>query len=116
MNFFKGIKERMSKEDAEPVYRQYTHGELKIIAMRTRMIFEDLYKRESVKITQADNQFKKVQASQGTIQQQYEVLQQISKKVIETEMIKLYIEILRKIEAYAPQIMNTKGDVAFMKQ
>jgi hypothetical protein len=31
-------------------------------------------------------------------------------------MIKLYIEILRKIEAYAPQIMNTKGDVAFMKQ
>ena len=43
-----------------------------------------MYKKQSMKITQADNQFKKIQASQGTIQQQYEVLQQIGKKVIET--------------------------------
>lgn len=45
----------------------------------------------------------------------YRILQEIGKHVVEAESIKIYVELLRKIENQATSISKTNGDIAQLK-
>lgn len=42
-------------------------------------------------------------------------MQEIGHAVIEVECIKIYVELLRKIEDKSPMIIKTNGDIALLK-
>ena len=63
-------------------------------------------------ITQEDHKFKIV----GTDPKQlYVLLRNIGEKVIQAESIKLYIEMIKKIEANSASIIQTNGDMAHLR-
>lgn len=45
----------------------------------------------------------------------YKVMQEIGKNVIEVESIKIYLELLKKIEDNSALIVKTNGDIALLK-
>jgi len=45
----------------------------------------------------------------------YRILQEIGRHVIEVESIKIYIELLRKIEDRSSTIIKSNGDIALLK-
>ena len=63
-------------------------------------------------ISQDDQKFKLVGTDPNQL---YVLLKNIGEKVIEAESIKLYIEMMRKIEASSARIVQTNGDMAQLK-
>jgi hypothetical protein len=63
-------------------------------------------------VTQEDHKFKVAGADP---KQLYILLRNIGEKVIEAESIKLYIEMMRKIEANCAFIIKTNGDMSQLK-
>lgn len=96
-----------------PAFRTYQPSELKMIAMKTRLLLEkhmeDLFRQ----ISKEDITFKYAGQDPSKL---YNILQAVGEKIIEAESIKILLEMMRKVESYSGKIIQTNGDVSLLKQ
>ena len=87
MSFLAKIKS-VFRSDKGPVYRNYTPPELKVVAMKTRIILEEYQKKCYKQISQQDSLLiqSRLLPNEG-----YKLMQEIGHHVIEVESIKIYI-------------------------
>ena len=86
MSFVSKIKSVFKSK--EPLYKVYTPSELKIVAMRTRIILDEMMKKSWVKIQESDSQ---LMERKNMATESYTIMQEIGRNVIEVESIKIYI-------------------------
>lgn len=110
-SFFGKIKEAFKPHKAGK-FKVYESNELKIIAMKTRIILENNLNQLLLTIQQQDQKFRYIGQDP---QEVYTILQSIGEKVIEAESIKIFIEMMRKVEANSAPIVATNGDISLMR-
>ena len=81
--------------------------------MKSRLVLEQNMETLLQHISKEDQQFK--YAGQDP-QKLYNILQVIGEKVIEAESLKILIEMMKKVENYSHQIIQTNGDVSLLKR
>lgn len=83
-----------------------------MMALRTRVILTEIMDHLLKQITADDQKFRFVGTNPA---ETYSLLQSIGEKVIEAESIKIFVEMMRKIENNSGNIAKTNGDIALLK-
>lgn len=83
-----------------------------MLALRTRVILTESMDQLLKHIYADDQKFRLVGTNPA---ETYTVLQSIGEKVIEAESIKIFVEMMRKIENNSTNIAKTNGDIALLK-
>lgn len=109
--FFDKLKDKFSSKKVAK-YKIYEGQEIKMIALKTRMILDENMNQLFRQITLEDQKFKHVR---DDTRQYYTLLQAIGEKVIEAESMKIFIEMMRKLENNATNIAKTNGDISLLK-
>jgi hypothetical protein len=110
---FGKLKDAFGSKPPPPKFKQYNASELKVVAMKTRLILEQRMEAILASISKDDQQFR--YAGQDP-HKMYSILQAIGEKVVEAESIKVLIEMMRKVENFSNKIVQTNGDIALLKQ
>lgn len=80
--------------------------------MRARVCLEELYKKQVLAIQHGDSLLMQVRSDPRGC---YQVLQEIGRNVVEVESMRIYAELLKKIEDRSAAIVNTGGDIALLR-
>lgn len=83
-----------------------------MIALRTRVILSEMREHLLKQISGEDQKFRFVGSDP---RETYAVLQSIGEKVIEAESIKIFVEMMRKVENNSTNIAKTNGDISLLK-
>lgn len=108
--FFDKIKDAFGSK--KPKYKIYEASEVKMVALRTRVILTEIRDQLLKQISSEDQRFRFVGNSP---RETYVILQSIGEKVIEAESIKIFVEMMRKVENNAANIAKTNGDISLLK-
>lgn len=93
-------------------YKIYEGQEVKMMALKTRVILTESMEQQLRQITLEDQKFRFLSSDPG---QYYAVLQAIGERVIEAESMKIFIEMMRKVENNSANIARTNGDISLLK-